>query len=177
MRQIPEKTLEAIERNLDEVIRGRAGWLIDQHSVPLPSLAAMVAGQASVGFGPTKRDPDVWFFPIPGMYGGFRCRWLSNGPDAKPEAVSFCRVTSGSGQRHEITADQVVLVESDAALVGLVANQLIGETQAVLKPLGKLFRQLRGVAASTIFGDGRVGLVIDVATLVRMVSDRARSAA
>ena len=53
---------------------------------------------------------------------------------------------------------------------------LLGEMRAVLKPLGKLFEQLRGVAASTIFGDGRVGLVLDVAALVAVVSNAVPSA-
>jgi hypothetical protein len=109
---IPEETLSAVEENLHAVIRGRAARLIDKYGVPLPSLAAMLAGEVRKGFGPAHGSTDVWFFPIPGMYGGFRLRWIEGGPGARLEAVSFCRVVDGSRQRHEITAEGSVLVES-----------------------------------------------------------------
>jgi hypothetical protein len=109
---IPETTLRAVEQNLYAVIRSRAGLFIDKHAVPLPSLAAMLAGEARDGFCPTHSSPDVWFFPVPGMYGGFRLRWIAGGPDARLEVVSFCRVVGGSGQRHEITVEGSTLVES-----------------------------------------------------------------
>lgn len=67
----------------------------------------------------------------------------------------------------EPRVEQMVVVESDGLAVGLVADDLIGEMQAVIKPLGKVFRNLAGVSASTIFPDGRVGLILDVSALVR----------
>lgn len=108
---IPLPTLRAIEGHLHAVIRGRAARFIDQSSWPLPSLAAMLAGEASESLRRTG-NPDVWFYPVPGMHGGFRLRWLAGGADAKLESVSFCRVAGGSGQRHEITAAGGELVES-----------------------------------------------------------------
>ena len=112
LQPIPLETVSAIEQHLHAVMRERAGRLIDKYAVQLPALAAMIAGQATREFGPIHDSPDVWFFPIFKMYGGFRLRWLEGGPDAKLEAVSFCRVASQSGQRHEITATGSVLVES-----------------------------------------------------------------
>jgi hypothetical protein len=108
---IPEDTLCAIERHLHAVIRGRAAALIDRHAVPLPSLAAMLAGEPSDGFRPAHGSTDTWFFPVPGMYGGFRLRWVAGEPGAALESVSFCRIAGGSGQRHEITAAGSRLVE------------------------------------------------------------------
>jgi two-component system, chemotaxis family, sensor kinase CheA len=67
----------------------------------------------------------------------------------------------------EPRVEQMVVVESDGLAVGLVADDLIGEMQAVIKPLGQVFRNLAGVSASTIFPDGRVGLILDVSALVR----------
>jgi two-component system chemotaxis sensor kinase CheA len=40
----------------------------------------------------------------------------------------------------------------------------------VIKPLGRLFRGLPGVAGSTILGDGRVALLLDVAAIVDEVA-------
>ncbi len=92
MHPIPEDTLRAVEEHLHAVIRGRAARFLDKYALPLPSLAAMLAGEATDGFRPAHDSTDVWFFPVPGMYGGFRLRWVVGGPEAKLEAVSFCRV-------------------------------------------------------------------------------------
>jgi len=42
----------------------------------------------------------------------------------------------------------------------------LGESQAVIKPLDPMLRRLPGVAGSTILGDGRVALILDVALLL-----------
>jgi two-component system chemotaxis sensor kinase CheA len=63
--------------------------------------------------------------------------------------------------------EQMVLVRSQSAEVALVVDDLIGEMQAVIKPLAKVFRKLAGVSSSTIFADGRVGLILDAEELVR----------
>jgi two-component system, chemotaxis family, sensor kinase CheA len=73
----------------------------------------------------------------------------------------------GLERETEPRVEQMVVVESEGMTVGLVADDLIGEMQTVIKPLGKVFRNLAGVSASTIFPDGRVGLILDVAALVR----------
>jgi len=41
----------------------------------------------------------------------------------------------------------------------------LGEQQAVIKPLGRLFQGIRGVSGSTILGSGRVALILDVPAL------------
>jgi hypothetical protein len=111
LQPITEQTLRAIEQHLHTVIRGRAARFIAKYPVPLPSLTAMLAGEASEYLRRTS-ESDVWFFPVPGMYGGFRLRWIAGGADAKLESLSFCRIAGGSAQRHEITAAGSELVES-----------------------------------------------------------------
>ena len=109
---ITEQTLQAIEAHLHALIRYRAGQLIEEHAVRLPSLGVMLTERATEEFMPAPGEAEVWFFRVPGMYGGFRLRWIADEPEAKLEAVSFCCVVGGSGQRHEITAHGCVLVES-----------------------------------------------------------------
>ena len=60
----------------------------------------------------------------------------------------------------------VVFVEKGDKKLGLVVDYLIGQQEIVIKPLGKVFQNIRGVAGATILGDGRVALILDVATLV-----------
>jgi len=67
----------------------------------------------------------------------------------------------------EQKVEQLVVVRSQSQEVALVVDDLVGEMQAVIKPLGKVFRKLAGVSSSTIFADGRVGLILDAGELVR----------
>jgi two-component system chemotaxis sensor kinase CheA len=53
-----------------------------------------------------------------------------------------------------------------------VVDQLLGEYQTVIKPLGKLFTQLHGISGSTVMGSGEVALILDVPALVGLVADR-----
>ncbi|HXH42208.1 MAG TPA: chemotaxis protein CheA [Thermoanaerobaculia bacterium] len=66
----------------------------------------------------------------------------------------------------------VVVVRNGEQSFGLVTDVLYGEMQAMIKPLGKLFQSFAGVAGSTIFTDGRVGLILDVPGLVRETARR-----
>ncbi|HYO59538.1 chemotaxis protein CheA [Archangium sp.] len=63
--------------------------------------------------------------------------------------------------------ESVVVLGHGGSRAGLVVDALYGEGQCVLKPLGRLFLHLPGVSGSTILGSGRVGLVLDVPTLLR----------
>jgi two-component system chemotaxis sensor kinase CheA len=68
--------------------------------------------------------------------------------------------------------ENVVIMRNGKQLVGLVADALVGEMKVVIKPVGKLFRNVPGVTGSTLFGDGRVGLIVDVATILKEVVRR-----
>ncbi|WP_434384471.1 chemotaxis protein CheA [Melittangium boletus] len=63
--------------------------------------------------------------------------------------------------------ESVVVLSEGGTRAGLVVDTLYGEGPCVLKPLGPLFRHLPGVSGSTLLGDGRVGLVLDVPSLLR----------
>lgn len=58
--------------------------------------------------------------------------------------------------------ENLVIVQYDGRQFGLVVDRLLGERQAVLKPLNRLFDRVPGVSGSTILGDGRVSLILDV---------------
>ncbi len=63
--------------------------------------------------------------------------------------------------------ESVVVVSSAGKEAGLVVDVLFGEMQAVIKSMGKLFQGLPGISGSTILGDGRVALILDVPGLLR----------
>lgn len=64
----------------------------------------------------------------------------------------------------------VVVVHAGGVRAGLVVDHLHGEIQTVIKPLGQLFKHLRGVAGSTILGSGDVALILDVSNLVSVAA-------
>ncbi|MCB1886181.1 MAG: chemotaxis protein CheA [Rhodocyclaceae bacterium] len=64
----------------------------------------------------------------------------------------------------------VVVVSNGRAKVGVVVDRLHGEFQTVIKPLGNLFKHLRGISGSTILGSGDVALILDVPALVSTVT-------
>nr|WP_314492091.1 chemotaxis protein CheA [uncultured Pseudomonas sp.] len=71
----------------------------------------------------------------------------------------------------------VVVVRYAELKAGLVVDDLHGEFQTVIKPLGKLFGALRGISGSTILGSGAVALILDVPALLnQLVQLEARTA-
>ena len=61
----------------------------------------------------------------------------------------------------------VVVVRHGGARVGLVVEELLGELQTVIKPLGKAFRRSECVSGSSVLGSGEVALILDVPAVVR----------
>ena len=61
----------------------------------------------------------------------------------------------------EQKSEQIVVIQYENQKVGLVVDTVIGEYQAVLKPLGKHYKNQQIVSAATILGDGTIALVID----------------
>ena len=62
--------------------------------------------------------------------------------------------------------ENIVVVQYAGQRAGLVVDELMGEFQTVIKPLGKLFSNLKGVSGSTILGSGEVALILDVPALI-----------
>jgi len=99
VRRVPKEVLVAIQWHFHQLMRQRAGRLIDEHGLALPELLPLLSDTGQV------------YFPIPGMYGGFRYWLAGEGAQAKLISVSACRIWGGSGQRHEVTASGARLVE------------------------------------------------------------------
>ncbi|MEW6354462.1 MAG: chemotaxis protein CheA [Pseudomonadota bacterium] len=62
----------------------------------------------------------------------------------------------------------LVLLEAEGKKIALLVDALVGQHQVVLKSLESNYRKVDGVAGATIMGDGRVALILDVASLVRL---------
>lgn len=69
-------------------------------------------------------------------------------------------------------AGHVVVVSIGAQRVGFVVDQLIGQEEVVIKPLGALLHGMKGLAGATITGDGRISLILDIPGLMQTYARR-----
>ena len=72
--------------------------------------------------------------------------------------------TSGDSEKRK----NIVVVKYGNLKAGLVVDQLKGELQTVIKPLGAMFNHLKGVSGSTILGSGEVALILEPMALIQM---------
>jgi two-component system, chemotaxis family, sensor kinase CheA len=70
----------------------------------------------------------------------------------------------------------VVVVESGQDVRCLLVDELLGKQEVVIKSLGDMFRSQPAFAGAAILGDGRVGLILDVNTLVKLKSTAGEAA-
>ncbi|MFZ0278787.1 MAG: chemotaxis protein CheA [Candidatus Sulfotelmatobacter sp.] len=92
-------------------------------------------------------------------------------------AVPYIRLRHMFGVAGETPKrENVVVVKINEFHAGIAVDELLGGMQTVVKPLGRAFRAVSGIAGSTVLGDGRVGLIIDVPTLLRGVMQSALQA-
>ncbi|MCK9689170.1 chemotaxis protein CheA [Scleromatobacter humisilvae] len=74
------------------------------------------------------------------------------------------------------TRQNIVVVKHAGQKFGLVVDGLLGEAQTVIKPLSRMFAQVRGISGSSILGSGDVALILDVPLLLQEAQE-ARSVA
>ena len=70
------------------------------------------------------------------------------------------------------TDGHVVVVSVGTQRVGFVVDQLIGQEEVVIKPLGKMLQGTPGMAGATITGDGRIALILDVPSMLHHYAKR-----
>lgn len=66
--------------------------------------------------------------------------------------------------------ENIVVARYGNKKAGLVVDELLGEHQTVIKPLGRIFENVQGLSGATILGNGEVAMIIDVPNLVDKLS-------
>jgi two-component system chemotaxis sensor kinase CheA len=69
----------------------------------------------------------------------------------------------------------VVVIQAGSRRYGIMVDALLGQHQTVIKPLGRMFRSLRGMAGSSILGNGDVALIFDVSSLCDLAEQPVRT--
>ena len=77
------------------------------------------------------------------------------------------------GEEPEI--EKIVIVRHEEQRVGLVVDRVLGSHQTVIQSLGTFYRNIDMVSGATIMGDGRVALILNMAGLVQLASQRLRT--
>jgi two-component system chemotaxis sensor kinase CheA len=62
--------------------------------------------------------------------------------------------------------ESIVVIRCAGQRIGIVVDDLLGEMQAVIKPLSRLFSRIRGIGGSTVLGTGQLALIVDVTSLL-----------
>jgi two-component system chemotaxis sensor kinase CheA len=73
----------------------------------------------------------------------------------------------GGSRSQPESASHVVVVHVGNQKVGFVVEQLIGQEEVVIKPLGSILHGTPGLSGATITGDGRIALIIDIPNLLK----------
>jgi two-component system chemotaxis sensor kinase CheA len=82
-------------------------------------------------------------------------RWLVGGADYDEQ-----------GEGH------VVILSVGTQRIGFVVDQLVGQEEVVIKPLGKMLQGTPGMSGATITGDGRIALILDVPSMLKRYARR-----
>ncbi len=74
----------------------------------------------------------------------------------------------GNASQHE-RRENVVVVQVGDRRLGFVVDHLHGEVQAIVKPLNRVMEGVPGLAGTSILGDGRVALLLDLPSIVQKI--------
>ena len=85
------------------------------------------------------------------------------------EIIPIIRMEEALQVPHTKDSDElfVVVVHAGEAKAGIVVDNLIGQQEIVIKTLGNLFAGLKLFGGATVLGDGKVALILDVATMIQ----------
>ncbi|MBL4780811.1 MAG: chemotaxis protein CheA [Porticoccaceae bacterium] len=79
-------------------------------------------------------------------------------------------VAAAASQTREKSRENIVVARYGNKKAGLVVDDLLGEHQTVIKPLGRIFENVQGLSGATILGNGEVAMIVDVPNLVDRLS-------
>jgi two-component system chemotaxis sensor kinase CheA len=164
--------MDVVRRNI-EALRGSVA--VDSEpgkgtkiNIRLPLTLAIIDGFA-VGV-----DDDTFILPLHSV---IECltlpaeeRTRSDGRgviNLRGEPLPYLRLRRWLGRQGPAPArENIVVVAAEQMKAGFAVDALYGPRQTVIKPLGKQFQDLPGIAGSAILGNGRVALILDVPGLL-----------
>ncbi len=124
----------------------------EQYALPMPTIEGVVRV-------PREELQQHLLQPEPSyLYGGYKYRLQ--------HLANFVGLEAGPLPEEEPTLP-VVLVRAGELSTGVVAEEMLGTREIVVKPVGPQIAGIRGVSGATILGDGRIVVILDMGQLVR----------
>jgi two-component system chemotaxis sensor kinase CheA len=174
--------MDVVRRNI-EALRGTvtirsdpgAGSTIE---IRLPLTLAIIDG-FMIGVGPSK-----FIFPLESVVEVIENRAAKSVVDDRGRSVVELRgqvlpvvsVRALYGlDSPEPERSSIVVLKASGQHYGVRVDALLGQHQTVIKPLGRMFRSLRGMSGSSILGTGEVALIFDVMSLGQLAARQPRS--
>jgi chemosensory pili system protein ChpA (sensor histidine kinase/response regulator) len=124
----------------------------EYYALPLPTVEGVLRLSKSEVLAHLGRDAAVF------DYGGAKYRFQ--------HLASFVGLEPAPLPVQDVTIP-VVLVRAGEHSTGLVADELIGSREIVVKSVGPQVSSIRGISGATILGDGRIVIILDIGALVR----------
>jgi chemosensory pili system protein ChpA (sensor histidine kinase/response regulator) len=124
----------------------------EYYALPLPTVEGVLRLPKSVVSAHLGRDAPAF------DYGGAKYHFQ--------HLASFVGLLPSELPGQDVTIP-VVLVRAGEHSTGLVADELIGSREIVVKSVGPQISSIRGISGATILGDGRIVIILDIGALVR----------
>ncbi len=124
----------------------------EYYALPLPTVEGVLRLSKSEVAAHLGRD--ATFFE----YGGAKYRFQ--------QLATFVGLDPAPLPSQDVTIP-VVLVRAGEHSTGLVADELVGSREIVVKSVGPQISSIRGISGATILGDGRIVIILDIGALVR----------
>jgi len=131
------------------------------YALPLPTVEGVLRLSKAEVSAHLGRDATLF------DYGGQKYRFQ--------HLATFVGLTPSELTGQDVTIP-VVLVRAGEHSTGLVADELVGSREIVVKSVGPQISGIRGISGATILGDGRIVIILDINALVR-AEWRARASA
>jgi two-component system, chemotaxis family, sensor kinase CheA len=94
--------------------------------------------------------------------------------NVRGELVPYVRLRECFGHTGPLPAiEQIAITTIDGKRYGFVVDGVVGQHQTVIKSLGRMYQNVRGLSGATILGDGTLALIVDVPALLRSVQQAA----
>ncbi|MEA3315503.1 MAG: chemotaxis protein CheW, partial [Campylobacterota bacterium] len=94
---------------------------------------------------------------------------INNFINLRGSVLPLLDLKSFFGYKQTLYKENIVIVNFGNLKVGLIVDELLGEFQTVIKPMGKVFQNLKGISGATILGNGKVALILDIPLLLRYI--------
>lgn len=72
----------------------------------------------------------------------------------------------------DTSRSNVIVIQYGGQRMGVIVDELLGELQTVIKPMGILFKELKYFSGSTILGSGEVALIMDIPVMLHMMESK-----